>query len=832
MKISWNWLSEMVDLSQVGGPQGLAELLTARGLEVEAIERQDQGLEKVVTAQIVHREQHPQSDRLSLCQVSTGSGDPLQIVCGAPNARAGIHVALAQIGAELPNGVKIGVGKIRGVESFGMLCSESELKLADTSEGILELPADTQSGIPLARFLGRDDAILVFKLTANRGDCMSHFGMAREVAAALGQKPKRTQAKVLNFSNSPISISLEAGENAPQFFGCLIEGVRIGPSPTWVVKRLEALGSRSINNVVDATNLVMLELGHPVHAYDADLIRGGRIGVRMSKDGESLLLLDGGTVQLSGSELVIFDGEGPMGLAGVMGGGNSEVRPTTQRVFLECAEFHPGLVRKAASKYQRRTDAAQRFEKGIDPLGLSSVISRLSSLILDVAGGRVVGAGSAVFQAGAAVQSSSAKEIVFSEDYFTRFLGLKSGALSPQRAEEILTSLDCVVRKNGNQHWTVIPPSYRRDLRIPEDLAEEVARTLGYDQIPATIPPLSSDPTFASSMRGRLALMGRAKDTLVGLGFQESLNFAFTSKSWLAKFGFTGTGVELPLMNPLSEEYEAMVPSLLPGLVRNALDNWHRHFGSDPLAIRLFELRPIFTLAQAGQPLQARGEMETGAAERWKLSIVLSGSRFANGLRNEMGEVDFYDLKAVVESTLEGLGARGVRFQPMSASRTGGNALFHPGQSVEILAGKEVAGYFGLLHPAQAKELKTRAPLWMAEMDWESIAKLSRGASQPRVYKPVSQFPSIERDFALVVKSDVTADRITQVAVKAGKPLAKVVKIFDIYRGSQVGEGMTSVAVRVIFNEDNRSLQESEAEAASQSILQAWKKELDAQLRD
>jgi phenylalanyl-tRNA synthetase beta chain len=846
MRISWNWLSEMVDLSKVGGPSGLADLLTSRGLEVEAIESEGQGLEKVITAQILVRAAHPQSDRLSLCTVSTGSGEPLQIVCGAQNMKSGDKVALAQVGAELPNGMKIGLSKIRNVESYGMLCSESELKLKDTSEGILILPPETELGQPLAKFLGKSDSILTLKLTANRGDCMSHFGLAREVAAALGVKACRPEAKALDFSGaqSPISVGLNAGEHAPQFFGCLIEGVKIGPSPAWLVKRLEALGSRSINNVVDASNIVMLELGHPMHAYDADLLQDAQIHVRMAREGEELPLLDGETIKLAGTELVISDGaasnegaasnggaasnEGARasGLAGVMGGGNSEVRDQTSRLFLECAEFAPGIVRKASAKHQRRTDAAQRFEKGIDPQGLPQAISRLASLILELAGGKVVGTGAELLPSRKG-EGFKRTEIRLADDYFVSFLGLEADALSAERAEAILTSLDCTVKKSDRE-WIVVPPTYRRDLRIQEDLAEEIARTLGYDKIPATIPRLTSDPAFGASSREKLALLNRAKDAMVAAGFNEGLNFSFSSKAWLSRFGMSDP---LLVVNPLSEEHEAMAPSLLPGLVRNALDNWNHHFGSDSLSIRLFELRPVFQAAVTGQALKMVGEMETGAKERWKLSLVMSGPRYASGLRNEQGEVDFQDLKAVVESLFETLGTRGVRMLPMSASRTGGNPLLHPGQSVEILAGKDVAGYFGLLHPGKARELKTRAPLWVAELDWEAVSKLSRTVSQPRAFKAWPEFPSMERDFALLVRSDVTVDKITQLAIKAGKPLAKAAKVFDIYRGSQVTEGMTSVAVRVIFYEETRSLQDSEAEAASAQILQAWKKELGAELR-
>lgn len=843
MRISWNWLSEMVDLTRVGGPQGLADLLTSRGLEVEAVERQDLGLEKVVTAHIVERVQHPQSDRLSLCTVSIGSGEPLQIVCGAANARAGIKVALAQVGAALPNGLKIAVGKIRGVESYGMLCSLEELKLAEKSEGIMELPADTKLGLPLAQVLGRNDTILTLKLTANRGDCMSHFGLAREVAAALGKRPCRPgEGNALDFSGKfPITIALDAGEGAPQFFGVVLEGIKVGPSPDWVVKRLEALGSRSINNVVDATNLVMLELGHPMHAYDADLLAGGRIGVRMARAGEKLPLLDGQTVELAGTELVIADGaEGarPVGLAGVMGGGNSEVRDGTKRLFLECAEFASSLVRKASTQHQRRSDAAQRFEKGIDPTGLGHAISRLAHVIVELAGGKVTACG--------AMQLSSRKpfkkvEIRLGQAFVPKFLGIEAHSydsraiaaemdqlLLPAKVKEILLALDCEVKEQGGD-WIVTTPAYRRDLRIAEDLAEEIARTIGYDKIPATIPVLTSDPRFGVSHRDRLALINRTKDLLVASGLKETINFSFTQQAWLEKFGMPSA---LKLLNPLSEDHEVLVPSLLPGIVRNALDNWHQHFGAaEELPIRLFELRPIFSAALAGQTLAAKGEMETGAKEKYELVIALAGPRYAQALKADQAPVDFYDLKAVVEGLFEQLGARGVRTQPISASRTGGNALFHPGQSVEILAGKDVAGYFGLLHPGKARELKLRAPLWLAQIDWEAISKLARPANVAKTFKAWPQYPAIERDFALVVKNDVTTDKITQLAVKAGKPLAKVAKVFDIYHGHQISEGMTSVAVRVIFYEESRSLQEVEAETASAQILEAWKKELGAELR-
>jgi phenylalanyl-tRNA synthetase beta chain len=854
MKISWKWLSELVDLNKVGGPQGLSDLLTSRGLEVEAIDRQDLGLEKVISVQILERNKHPEADRLSLCKVDTGAASgpgskdsPLEIVCGAQNMKAGDKVCLAQIGAELPNGLKIALSKIRGVTSNGMLCSEEELKLPrvnDKAEGILILPQDTPIGKPLAEILGRDDVILSFKLTANRGDCLSHWGMAREVAAALGQVPKRPKAADLKFDanspKTPIAIELNAGENAPQFYGCSIEGVKVGPSPAWVVQKLEALGSRSINNVVDASNLLMFELGQPVHIYDSTKIGGQRIQVRMGEAGEKLPLLDGTEVTLAGTELVIADGaQGKghaIGLAGVMGGGNSEVQPQTTTVFLECAEFSPSLVRKASSKHQKKTDAAHRFERGIDPQGQAFAIARLAELVVRLAGGTIKGA-SAVRMASR--EKFVPKKVSVKPSYFSKFLGMK---VSLEESEKVLIALECKVEKSSNESsdvsgvtWDVTVPSYRLDMSIPEDLAEEIARSLGYDRIEETVPTLTSAPTSiaAESAWAQLKLLDRAKDALHEAGVQETVNFSFTSQQWLSQLGLTSSG---KLMNPLSEEYETLVPSLLPGLIKNAVDSTRKHFGSEPLPIRLFEIRPTFS---APVEVRAQGEMETGVQENWKLSFVLSGPRYAEALRAEQGEVDFYDVRAVFDKILTGLGVRGARTQPMGAfaglkpgqeNRKTAH-LFHPGKTVEVLAGKDLAGYFGLMHPAYSRGLKLRSPLWLAELDWTMLRKLARPVTQSQAFKGWSEFPPIERDFALLVKNDVSADKITQVALKAGRPLAKIAKVFDIYRGSQVQEGMTSVAVRVIFYEESRSLQESEAETASAQILAAWKKDLSAELR-
>jgi phenylalanyl-tRNA synthetase beta chain len=850
MKLSLRWLEEFVDLKGIS-PEQVAEALTQRGLEVEAVEPLARGWEQVITAQVLEKARHPQADRLSVCRVSTGSGDPLPIVCGAQNCSAGDKVALAQVGALLPNGMKIAASAIRGETSHGMLCSESELGLADSSEGILILPPETALGQPLAEFLGRNDVVFTLKVTPNRGDCLSHLGVARELASAFGRQltdPRLSWSQARESFRSAGESDLRVGidpalppEACPQFLGLRIDGVKVGPSPQWVVRRLEALGSRSINTVVDATNLLLFELGQPVHAYALSKLEGGGLQARQARPGERLVLLDGAEVELKGSELVIADERKAVALAGVMGGGNSEVDESTASVFLECAEFAPGWVRKASAAHQRKTDAAYRFERGVDPAGQLPALLRLADWIQRLAGGQIRGGAWAVVSSlRSSAQPAQAPEVRVDPFYFHDFLGFEraASALASERIQALFASLECRVsqEESGSGAWRILPPSYRLDLRSREDLAEEVARCVGYDQIPVTIPPLSSAPHFQASSGSQAALMDQAKQVLVRQGLRETVNFAFTSAPALEQLGLKSP---VRLLNPLSEELAELVPSLLPGLIRNALHNWHHHFGSESLAIRLFELRPTFArqggTSDSGSqepPRAVEGDVfSTGVQERWKLAWALSGPRLAQGMRSERGELDFSDSKAIFEALVRDLGLKGARLLPLSASRKGGHPLFHPGQSAEVWLGNSVVGVFGLFHPASAKQLKCREALWLAELDWEGIARMARPAADVPQFKPWPQFPQMERDFALLVRSDVSAEKLCQVAVKAGKPMARSATVFDVYRGSQVAAGMTSVAVRVIFYDEARSLQEAETEAACSKILEAWKKELNVQLR-
>jgi phenylalanyl-tRNA synthetase beta chain len=837
MKISYQWLSEWVDLSRLknkhplgkDGPESLGDLLTTRGLEIESLQSLAAGLEKVVTAKILERNKHPEADRLSVCKVTLGQGEPLEIVCGAQNMKAGDIVCLAQIGAALPNGLKIEKSKIRGVVSHGMLCSESELGFKAESDGILIMPPETPLGWKLPDVLGIDDTILEVKLTANRGDCLSHRGMAREVAAALETSVKNPKISELKFQNSPIQIRLSAGEDAPQFYGCFIDSVTVGPSPDWLKKRLEAIGQRSINNLVDVSNYLMFELGFPVHIYDADKLEGGVIEVRRSKPGEKLLLLDGAEIETTGEELLIVDGKKPVGLAGVMGGGNSEVSESTRRVFLECAEFNPTLVRRAAFRFGRRSEASLRFEKGIDSAGLREAISRLADLVVKVSSTaknqpEIKGAAFKQIRAPA-----PRKSVSVTAQYINDFLGTQ---VEPEKMVSILKGLDCRVETASSGALTVTPPSYRLDLNIKEDIAEEVARTVGYDSIPSTIPVLTGmpSPRQGNSTAHRLQVIQKIKETLAKSGLHEVVNYAFQSEAWLQKFGMAS---QVKVLNPLSEEQAAMVPSLLPGLMGTYLENQRHHFGSEPLAIRLFEVRPVFEISgniQAQDVSPLGGEMSTGVVERWKIAFLISGPRFAQAMKQELGEVDFYDLKNVVETLFEELGTKGMRVRAADSQLLQSlSTLFHSGQTAQVAAGKDPLGFYGRIHPRLESELKVRHAVFWGEFDLEPVIELT--PSRERAFKAWSAFPTMERDFALLVDQTVTADQIVQSALKIGKPIAKVVKIFDTYKGAQLPEGKISIGVRVIFGEETKSLEEKQVETVSQAMVKKWAEEFGAALR-
>lgn len=844
MKVSYQWLKEWVKLDESVSPQKVADILTSRGIEVEDLHRLDEGLEKVVTAQIIRKEKHPEADRLSLCKVNIGKAgvikegeshsEYLDIVCGAQNMKVGDVVALAQIGAHLPNGMKIEKGKIRGQVSMGMLCSDAELGFSKEAEGIKIFPEKTPVGWKIADVLSLDDTILEIKLTANRGDCLSHRGIARELAGALEQPLQNQKTEKLNFQSAtqPAAhakqkqIKLEAGESCPQFFGAYLTGIKVGPSPEWLKRRIESIGQRSINNIVDVSNYLMFELGFPVHIYDADRLEGDFIRCVLAKDVEfkntPVKLLDDTEVQLTGEELVITDSAKIVALAGVMGAANSEVTETTKNIFLECAEFDPVLVRRAAFRFAKRSEASLRFEKGIDPGGLAEAISRLAYLVEKISGGELQYATAAQLDSR---KSFSHPPVSVNLSQVRSFLGFNSQdeKCSSDVMLKILKGLDCEVEVVEGSTFKITPPSYRLDLKIWQDFAEEVARTLGYDQIPSTIPVLTGSPQSRKNELSfhKLKTVDQAKDAFAAQGLSEGLQYAFQSQAWLEKFGFES---KIKILNPLSEEQAYMVPSLLPALMKSALENERHHFGSEPLGIRIFEIRPVFKLQSE---IRAVSEHETGVEEQLNAAFLISGPRYDQALKNERHEVDFFDLKAILESVFESIGVRGIRFKV--PEEQAGVQLFHGGQSLDLIAGKNKIGTFGRIHPKLEADLKLKAPLFWGEFNFDAVIELT--PMKERQMKPWSTFPTMERDFALLVKNSVSAENLIQSAMKSGKPIAKVVKIFDTYKGESIPQGMVSIGIRVIFSDETQSLEEKRVDECAQIIVKKWSEEFGAQQR-
>ena len=819
MKVSKNWLAQYVDLSTFQSAQDIADLLTGLGLEVEGVDDQSLGFDRVITAQVVVKNPHPNADRLSLCEVDPGTGKHLSIVCGAKNFKQGDVVCLAQVGAKLPVGLKIKKGKIRGSVSEGMLCSEEELGLSDSSDGILVLPKDTPLGRPVSDILGRNDTVFEISLTPNRGDCLSHLGVAREIAAKLGTSVCIPDVEILNFSNSPIKTALNAKDQADAFYGVAIDDVKVGPSPDWLKQRLESIGARSINNIVDATNFVMFECGQPQHAYDLKKLSGKTLEVRPAKAKEKLTLLDERDVTLDGGELVISDESKAVALAGVMGGKNSEVSEETTSVFLECAHFHSVSVRQTASKFHQHSDASHRFERGVDLHQLPWAISRLAHLIIELAGGNLRGG---TFAKREEARSWNARVIEVSPNEFNEFLGF---SLKKDEIKSLLEKLQFRVEESSL--WRVTVPSYRHDIQIKEDLADEIARMVGYDQLEGSIPKLSEAPHSKQSSEHAQAmrLAEHAKDILSALGFNECIHYGFGSMVWQKKLGFQPS---VKVSNPMSEDQEVMVTSLIPHLVESVRLNWNRHFGSQPQSIRLFEIRPTFELSSSDKKVVAKSRTETTIKESWKLALVLSGLRDAQNLKIDARRVDFYDLKGAIEVLLDELGVENARILPAPVETT---EPFHPGKTAMLQVRGQSIGFFGEWHPRLAQKLKAKDSLFLAEFDWEAIAKASKALGENRVFQKWSEHPSVERDFALMVKREVLADEITRIAKSSGKPLVQSAQIFDIYEGKQVPEGMTSIAVRVIFSDEERSLKEKEVDLASEAILSQWKKKLGAQLR-
>jgi len=810
MRISLKWLSEYVDVGDLSGgspsalPPAVDELrrrLTAVGLEVEAVERTGQGLAGVVAARILSSEKHPNAEKLSVTTVDRGEGSPLQVVCGAKNYRVGDVVPLATVGATLPGGMKIEKATLRGVESFGMLCSARELGLAEDASGLLILDPEVKPGQAIGAALGLEDVLFEVNVTPNRPDALSHLGLAREVAALLG-KPLKHPGAAPREQGAPaaeaVQVRIEAPDKCARYAARVIEGVTIRPSPLWLQRRLESCGVRAISNVVDATNFVLLEMGHPLHAFDLAEVAGAEIVVRPARPGETLTTLDGKLRTLDPDDLLIADRDRGSALAGTMGGGDSEISAGTGRVLLESAWFEPGTVRRTAKRHGLHTEASHRFERGADPGAVIPALDRCAALIAELSGGAVRPGIVDAFP-----RPPVARQVHLRWRRPAELLGLEVTQAGIRR---ILGGLGFAERNADAEGASWLVPSWRVDVSIEEDLVEELTRTIGFQAIPETLPRLALD---SPGVAPRLVAEARTRGALEAAGYREVVSYAFVPPQDLEAFE---PGVKpVALKNPISAEMAVMRTSVLPSLLRAASHN--RRQGVE--AARLYELASAFS--------PRRGEhRDPPAVERPVVSLVQLGRRSPLTWATGGDVADFYDLKAAVEGVL---GALGVEASFELAGRQ--VAWLHPRSAALVVTpGGVVLGALGELHPRVATAFELPRGVQVAELDTGALLGAARLVPG---YRPIPRLPAVLRDLAVVVDEPVPAAAVT--ALVREEPLVEEVTLFDVYRGAPLPAGKKNLALAIRYRAADRTLTDAEADAAHGAIVARLVARVGAELR-
>jgi phenylalanyl-tRNA synthetase beta chain len=795
MKVPYSWLAEWTELPW--DARELGSRLTMSGFELESVEAAAPPFSGVVVAQILGSERHPQADKLQVCRVSIGRGEPLRIVCGASNARAGLKSALATVGARLPGDVTIGAAKLRGVESQGMLASARELGLAESSGGILELPADAPVGKPLREYLQLDEAVLDFNVTPNRGDAMSVLGIAREVVALTGNRltgPAIAAPPVRDKGTFPVHLAAPAG--CPRFAGCIVRGLdNRAPTPLWLRERLRRVGLRSISPVVDVTNYVMLELGQPMHAYDLNKLKGG-ITVRLARAAEGLTLLDGTRVTAEPDVLLITDEAGAVGLAGIMGGERTAVTPETTEVFFESAYFAPAALLGRARRFGLTTDASQRFERGVDPTQQARALERAIALLAAIAGGaagRIEVTESTADLPHRAAVTLRAKQL-------QRLLGV---ALPSERVVETLERLGMKVTR-VREGWQVVPPAYRFDISIEADLIEEVARIVGFESIPETdAQTLQRFRRLPAETPAEAAVL----EALAARGYTETITYAFVDPALQGQL--FPDRPSAALANPIASDMSVMRISLWPGLLRAALENKHRQADR----IRLFE---------HGTRFEVNGQ---GTREIDTLAGVAIGARLPEqwGVPKELrAPVDFYDVKGDVAALLASTGDAGAfRFVAQSLP------ALHPGRAARVLRRNQPVGWLGELHPNLVRSLDFTYPPVLFELDAESALTVRRIR-----YDEISRFPQVRRDLAVVLDEDVTLSSLAERVTLTASSLLRDLRVFDVYRGPGLETGRKSVALGLIFQDISRTLTDEDVERLMVSVVADLREKLNARIRE
>jgi len=790
MKISQNWLHEWVN------PQTDLEefcaTITMAGLEVDSIEPAAGEFTKIVVARVNSVEKHPDADKLNVCKVDAG-GEELQIVCGASNVREGLVVACATIGAVLPGNFKIKKSKLRGVESFGMLCSEKEMGLADQAEGLMELPDDAPVGTDIREYLQLNDTIIEVDLTPNRADCLSVAGVAREVATLYKSDLNAIEtAKVSVGTDETFAVSVTAKQACPRYTGRVIRDLNTQAiTPLWMVEKLRRAGIRSLGPCVDVTNFVMLELGQPMHAFDLDELKGS-IQVRLANVGESITLLDGKEIKATENTLLIADEEKALALAGIMGGEKSGVADKTQHIFLEAAHFNPLSIAGKAREYGLHTDSSHRFERGVDPELPLQALERATELLIDICGG----------QAGPVVDQTSTADLPLREpvqlrlERVNRMLGLKFEAAE---IESILTRLGMQLEKQ-NDGWLVTAPSFRFDIAIEADLIEEIIRIHGYNNIPRKLP--TYQPTMKPLVEAEIGLQ-RVKDVLVERGYYEAISYSFVDPKWQAAIDPDIEPVKLA--NPISADLSVMRTSIWPGLLKAVSHNLNRQ---QP-RVRLFETGLTF--------VKQNEELVQNA----KISGAITGSIETEQWSADDRKVDFFDVKSDLEAILSPAGLNDVYFEKAQ------HPALHPGQTAKIFKKNQAIGWIGALHPNTQKNLDIDPPVYVFEVD----QKLLLEGAVP-TFKALSKFPEVRRDLAVLVKQEITVEELVKSIKSVTSEIFQEVLLFDVYTGTNIEDGLKSVALGLILQGFSSTLTDEDVEKEINKIVTVLNDRYGATLRE
>jgi phenylalanyl-tRNA synthetase beta chain len=791
MKFTLSWLKEHLDTN--AGVGQVADRLTSIGLEVEGIENPAEKLAPFTIAKVLTAERHPQADKLQVLSVDTGAGEPVQVVCGAPNARAGMLGVFGAPGAYVPGSdITLKVAAIRGVESRGMMCSIRELELGDEHDGIIALPEDAPVGARFADYAGLDDPVIDVSVTPNRQDAMGVYGIARDLAAAgLGTLKPLSVPEIGGAFPCPIEIRTDDPEGCPAFYGRVIRGVRNGPSPAWLQQRLKAIGQRPISALVDMTNYLMFSYGRPLHVYDLAALQGPLVA-RKAASGEELLALNGKTYRLDPEMTVIADEAHVHDIGGIMGGEHSGVTETTTDIVIECAYFDPETIARTGQKLGLTSDARTRFERGVDPAFVDTGLALATAMAIELAGGEA----SEAIRAGCPPKA----------ERFVRYRPQRTAQLAGvdvprERQKDILKRLGFGV--SGEDAWEITVPSWRRDVVGPADIVEEVVRIEGLDAVPST--PLPRAPGVARpTATAEQLLERRVRRTAAARGLNEAVTWSFISEAEAAPFG----GSAWILSNPISEEMKAMRPSLLPGLLAAT----RRNMARGAAGVRLFEL----------------GRRYLGDKERPTLAIVLAGDRLPRHWRSGKAQgVDAFDAKAEAIAILAAAGAPVDNLQAIA----GASAAYHPGRSARLSLGpKNALAEFGELHPSTLRAFDLGGPVVAAEIFLDALPQ-KRGLGRMReAYRPPA-LQAVKRDFAFLVPAELPADQLLRAVRGADKVAIAAASLFDVFTGPGVPEGSKSLAVEVTLQPAERSFTEEDLKAISDRIVAAAAK-LGARLRD